>query len=199
MRPQDVPLGKTQRRSSFALVRRTSAKTLLHTLLWVLILMLTTPVLADSVSPYDLYDDPFEFTLTFSNNDIDLQDGDINYPATMDRISFSILSIDNEHIQWGFVAGSSYLSLDNDTALAGMNLNGYHAGFTLRGHAGTNPQLGLRGVYRYQETRNEFATQSATISWHELNIAATGKILLGQHLGLGLAWVFSDGETLTTR
>ena len=138
------------------------------------------------------YDYPIDFSLTFSNSDIDLHEGNTHYPVSLDRISISVFSLEEEHIQFGFITGSSNLSLDNDTAVAGMSLNGYHTGLAVRGQYGRNPQLGFHADYRYQETRHETPTQSAILSWHEWTIAATGKLTFGQHLRVMLGWAYSD-------
>ena len=138
------------------------------------------------------YDYPIDFTLTFSNSDIDLREGATHYPVALDRISISVFSLEEEHIQFGFITGSSYLSLDNDTAAAGMSLNGYHTGLGVRGQYGHNPQIGFDADYLYQETRNETASQSTTLSWHEWNIAAIGKLTLGQHLRVMLGGAYSS-------
>jgi hypothetical protein len=138
------------------------------------------------------YDYPIDFALTFSNSDIDLREGNSHYPVSLDRISISVFALEEEHIQFGFITGSSNLSLDNDSVVAGMSLNGYHTGLAVRGQYGHNPQLGFHADYRYQETRNETTTQSATLSWHEWTIAATGKLTFGQHLRVMLGGAYND-------
>ncbi|MDT8382935.1 MAG: hypothetical protein RRB22_00810 [Gammaproteobacteria bacterium] len=140
------------------------------------------------------YRDPFDFTLSFSRSDIDLRDSTTHYPVNLERISLSVFSLQEKNIHFGFNTGSSYLSMDNDTVLTGMSLNGYHAGFALRGHYGRNPQLGLHADYRYQETRHKTDSQSATLSWHEWTLAARGRLVLGQRLGIVLGWAYSEIE-----
>ena len=162
--------------------------------------LLTTPGLAIADTHFTFaethssnhYRYPFDFALTLLNSDIDLRNGNEHYPVALDRINFSIYSLEEKNIQFGFNTGSSYLSLDNDVALAGVSLDGYHMGLAVRGHYGSNPQLGVHADYRYQETRNETATQSSTLSWHEWTVAATGKIRLGQRIGLTLGMAYSE-------
>ncbi len=138
------------------------------------------------------YDYPIDFTLTLSNSNIALRAGNIDYQVALERISISVFSLQDKHLQWGFNSGASYLSPDNDPAVAGLRLNGYHAGFALRANLGSNPQLGLHADYRYQETRNETTNQTTSLSWHEWTLAATGKIILGQRLGFTLGWAYRD-------
>lgn len=135
---------------------------------------------------------PIDFTLTFSNSDIKLRADHKIHHVALERISISVFSLQDKHIQWGFSSGSSYLNLSNDSALTGISLNGYHAGFALRAHFGNNPQLSLHTHYRYQKTTHETANQTAALSWHEWMIAATGKIILGQQLELTLGGAYSD-------
>jgi hypothetical protein len=181
-------LSRTMKHCYFTVA--TPSMALLFTVL-VLIMTETDSAHADPRTSFH-YGYPIDFALTLSNSDIDLRAGDTLYPVALERVNFSIFSLEEQNIQFGFNTGSSYLSLDNDIALAGLSLNGYHAGFALRGQYGRNPQLGLHADYRYQETRNKTADQSVTLSWHEWTVAATGRVILGQRLGLMLGWAYSE-------
>ena len=185
-------LGKTLIKSSVVMMG--------HSLSALLITMLatTSPAIADTDFVHadfhgsNHFNYPIDFALTLSDSDIDLRAGDKHYPVTLERINFSIFSLEEKNIQFGFNTGSSYLSLDNDIALTGMSLNGYHTGLAIRGQYGGNPQLGFQADYRYQQTKNETASQSATLSWHEWTMAASGRIILGQRLGVRLGWAYSE-------
>jgi hypothetical protein len=135
---------------------------------------------------------PFDFSLLLSNSDIDLQTSDSKQPVSLDRISITVFSIIEPQLEFGFITGSSNLSLDNDAATAGVSLNGYHAGLALRSHLGRNPQIGFHAHYIYQEAKNETATQSATLSWHEWAAGISGMILLGSQLELNAGWAHHD-------
>jgi len=192
----NVNLGKSLRKSSVIMtVHHMSA---VFTLMLATLLTTTGLAIADTDFSYarshsnSHYSYPIDFALTLSNSDIDLREDKQHYPVALERINFSIFSLEEKNIQFGFNTGSSYLSLDNDIALAGMSLNGYHAGLAIRAQYGSNPKLGFHADYRYQETRNETASQSATLSWHEWTMAASGKIIIGQRLGLMLGWAYSE-------
>ena len=190
----NVSLGKALRKSSVIMtVHHMSA---VFTSMLVTLLTTTGLAIADPSIVYaDFHNNshyPIDFALTLSNSDIDLHEGNEQYLVSLERINFSIFSLEEKNIQFGFNTGSSYLSLDNDATLAGMSLNGYHTGLAIRGQYGTNPQLGFHADYRYQETKNETVSQSATLSWHEWTIAASGKITLGQRIGLKLGWAYSE-------
>jgi hypothetical protein len=135
---------------------------------------------------------PFDFSLLFSNSDIDLQASDSKHLVSLDRISITVFSIIEPQLEFGFITGSSNLSLDNDAASAGMSLNGYHAGLAMRRYLGRNPQIGFHAHYLYQETKNETATQSATLSWHEWAAGISGVIILGSQLELNAGWAHHD-------
>jgi hypothetical protein len=188
MPQQKLHSGRTAENSNFTVAIHFI--TMLFTAL-VLVLAETDFAQADPRNSFH-YGYPIDFALTLSNSDIDLRADSALYPIALERVNFSIFSLEEKNIHFGFNTGSSYLSLDNDTALAGLSLNGYHAGFALRGQYGRNPQLGFHADYRYQETRNKTASQTVTLSWHEWTAAATGKVILGQRLGLILGWAYSE-------
>lgn len=177
-------------------MRRSSFSASLHPI--AIILMAASLVLFDAdvthaaYPSYEHYDYPIDFALTLSNSDIDLRDGDMHYIVDLNRINISVFTLEERNIQFGFNAGSSYLSLDNDPVLTGIHLSGYHAGFSVKGQNGKNPQLGFRTDYRYQETQDETEAQLATLSWHEWSMAITGKILFGQRLALTLGGAISE-------
>lgn len=153
-----------------------------------LVILLVSPI--DSIAETTYYPDfqqPFDFSLSFSNSDIDLHAGDRKHPVSLDRIGIWVFTRIEPHLQLGFITGSSNLSLDNDPPTAGMSLSGYHAGLAMRSAFGRNPQIGLRADYLYQETKDETGTQTATLNWYEWSAGVFGKIVLGQ-LVLSAGW-----------
>jgi len=141
---------------------------------------------------YPDFQTPFDFSLSLSNSDIDLQADNNLLRVSLDRISIVVFTEIEPHIQFGFITGSSNLSLDNDPATAGMSLNGYHAGLAMRSSLGHNPQINFHANYLYQETRNETTTQTTTLSWHEWSASISGKIILGRQLELSAGWAHYD-------
>lgn len=151
-------------------------------------MLLLSPTISAATSPYSGFSSPIDFSLSLINSDIDLQSQDATVPVSLERISISIYTIEEPWAQLGFITGSSYLSTRDDPVTAGMNLSGYHAGLALRSTFGNNPVIGFHANYLYQETKDELANQAVTLSWHEWTVGLTGKIILGQRLGLSAGW-----------
>jgi len=135
---------------------------------------------------------PFDFSLLLTNNKLDLQTGSNEYDVSLDRISIEIFTLIEPQTQFGFISGSSYLSLDNDPVSAGKSLNGYHAGLAIRSFLGHNPQIGFHANYIYQETKNETVGQTVTLDWHEWAAGVFGKVPLGQQWELSVGWTYHD-------
>ncbi|NOX92170.1 MAG: hypothetical protein GXP18_06895 [Gammaproteobacteria bacterium] len=135
---------------------------------------------------------PFDFSLVLANNSIDLQTGNNKHRVSLDRISIEIFTLIEPRIQFGFISGSSNLSLDNDPVSTGKSLNGYHAGLAIRSILGRNPQIGFHANYIYQETKNETTRQTTTLDWHEWTAGTFGKITLDQQLELSVGWAYHD-------
>ncbi|HEC19677.1 MAG TPA: hypothetical protein ENI97_10085 [Gammaproteobacteria bacterium] len=138
------------------------------------------------------FDRPFQFSLNLSNADINLKSDLAEHNVNLDRIAISVFSQADPRLQLGFVTGSSYLTLDNDPPSAGMSLNGYHAGLAMRSRWGSNPQLGVHARYLYQDTRNETATQTVVLSWHEWTAGISATLLLGGQLELRAGWAHHE-------
>ncbi len=135
---------------------------------------------------------PFDFSLLLANNNLDLQTGNNEYDVSLDRISIEIFTLIKPQVQFGFISGSSHLSLDNDPVNAGKSLNGYHAGLAIRGSLGHNPQIGFHANYIYQETKNKAADQMIALDWHEWTAGISGEIPLSQQLKLSIGWAHHD-------
>jgi len=135
---------------------------------------------------------PFDFSLLLANSDIDLQTGNKKHHVSLDRVSIEIFTLIEPQIQFGFISGSSNLSLDNDPLSMGKSLNGYHAGLAIRRTLGRNPQIVFHANYIYQEAKNETANQTVTLNWHEWATGSSGKLILGQQLELSLGWAYHD-------
>jgi hypothetical protein len=70
-------------------------------------------------------------------------------------------------LEYGFIMGSSRVTVSDDPNLAGISLDGYHLGLALHSHFGRNPQLALKARYLYQEVSNRDDNQKDLLSWHE--------------------------------
>lgn len=141
---------------------------------------------------YPDFHEPFNFSLLFSNSRVDLQTDSNRQRVSLDRISVAVLTFMVPQVQFGFITGSSNLSINNDPATAGMNLTGYHTGLLMRSTLGSNPKVVFHADYIYQETKDETINQTATLRWHEWSAGISGKITLGHQLELGAGWEYDD-------
>jgi len=192
MADHTVPLGKSVHRSSFKAITHFFGALLFALAFAIGLITISAKVAQAETFTSSHYDYPIDFALTFSSSDIDLREGSTHYDVDMKRINVSAFALENSNFQLGFNAGYNYLSLDNDALLAGINLDGYHAGLALRGHYGKDPQLGFQADYRYQETRDDTETQSTTFNWNEWTMAVSGKVKLAQQLRLMLGVAYSE-------
>jgi hypothetical protein len=160
------------------------------------LLLLVLPQLLVA-SPYTEYgQSPIDFSLSLYSADLTLQAHKQDYPLTLERISISVFEAASPRLQFGFLTGSSYLSLDNDSVSTGFNPAGYHIGLAMRGRLGSNPQLGFDANYVFQDTRDETDSQSVTLRWREWLVEASARVTLGQQLGIivGGGYVGLDGQ-----
>lgn len=124
----------------------------------------------------------FDFALDISNHHLDLDYAQITHDAELERLGISVFDTQDPRLEYGFLLGSSRLSVGDDANLAGINLDGYYAGLALHSHMGRNPQALLRVQYLYQEVSNLGGSQTAIMSWHEWQAGGAINLLLGNTL-----------------
>lgn len=130
---------------------------------------------------------PVDFSLSFSHTDLELEANYDTYSINQRRISAALFQIVSPSLKTGLNLGSTYLGLDNDAATSGIDLNGNHIGFTVIGARGSNPRIGLRAQYLYQEVKGSNNLRSATLSWLEWHTEAFLTIDLGSYWTLNTA------------
>ena len=145
-----------------------------------------TPAVAESRYAH-FNNNPLDFSLSLMNYNQDFKVDTSEYPIHQSRISISLFDKTYPDIQLGLLIGNSYLSINDDMATAGLNLNGYHIGFAIRKSFGNNPHLGLYAHYLYQEGRDKNYLHSATLTWHEWLTEASIQLNLGSRWGITLA------------
>ncbi|MCK4587054.1 MAG: hypothetical protein KAU29_06915 [Gammaproteobacteria bacterium] len=127
---------------------------------------------------------PIDFSLSFSRSDLDLTSNKISYPIRQSRISANVFNRVSTNLNIGLIIGSNYLSLSNDTATAGLSLNGNHIGFAINGIFGEDIQLALRARYIYQEATGENTLRIASLTWHEWLAEVTLRFSMGSQWAL---------------
>lgn len=159
------------------------------------LLLLSLPGLATAVG-YPSYVTPVDFSLVLSHADIHLRATGQTRHANLNRISASLFEAQNPHLQYGFLIGSSSLSLNDDAATAGLHLSGYHAGLTLRGNYGDNPHLSFELRLIYQQVEDETTLRRVTLSWTEWATEVAARLHLGSRWAVtfGAGYTGLDGE-----
>jgi len=141
-----------------------------------------------------------DFSLQLSQADLLLHYDDLDHDANVERVGVVVFDTTDPYLHYGFLAGSSRLTLDNDPLLAGLSLDGYHAGLALRGGFGRNPRLDLQAQYLYQDVKDSAADSEVTVTWHEWRAEMLAGLRLGSPLTLvaGLTYVNLDAQLRIT-
>jgi hypothetical protein len=141
-----------------------------------------------------------DFSLQLSQADVVLRYDGLDHESNVERIGIEVFDTTDPHLHYGFLAGSSRLTVDSDPLLAGLSLDGYHAGLALRGGVGHNPRLDLLTQYLYQDVKDTSADSEVTVTWHEwrAEMLATLRPVSPLTLVAGLAYVNLDAQLRIT-
>lgn len=144
--------------------------------------------------------DGMDFSLQLSQADLRLHYDNVDHDANMERAGIVVFETTDPRLHYGFLAGSSHLTLDGDPLLAGLGLDGYHAGLALRSGVGQNPRLDVQAQYLYQDVKDSNASREVNITWHEWRAEALASISLISPLTAvaGLAYVNVDAQERIT-
>jgi hypothetical protein len=124
----------------------------------------------------------FDFALQVSNTHIDLDYEGTSHDTQVERVAIHVFDTRSPTLEYGFIMGSSRVSVADDPYLAGIDLDGYHTGLALHSHLGRNPQLSLQGQYLYQEVSNVSGDQKSRLTWHEWQAGGRLSLRLGHSL-----------------
>jgi len=141
-----------------------------------------------------------DFSLQLSQAELLLHYDDLDHETNVERVGVVVFDAADPHLHYGFLLGSSHLTLDNDPLLAGLSLDGYHAGLALRSRVGANPRLDLLAQYLYQDVKDTNADREVTVTWHEWRAEALAGLRLGSSLTLqgGVAHMHLDPQLRIT-
>ena len=161
-----------------------------HRILAALLLILCNAV-AMAAEPSGM-----DFSLQLSQADLLLHYDDRDHDTSLERVGIVVFDTTDPYLQYGFLAGSSHLTLENDPLLAGISLDGYHAGLALRGGFGHDLRLDVQAQYLYQDVRDASASREVTVTWHEWRAEMLAGLRLGSPLTVvaGLAYVNLDAQ-----
>ncbi|WP_455218336.1 hypothetical protein [Kaarinaea lacus] len=136
---------------------------------------------------------PVDFSLSFSQVNLDLDSNGRTYSIYQRRISAALFHINSPSLRSGINLGSTYIDLDDDSATSEFGFNGNHIGITVMGSKGNNPRFGISAQYLYQELTGENSQRTATLSWLEWHTEASLEFDLGPYwtinTGIGLVGI----------
>lgn len=152
---------------------------------------------AAAADGYPYTDRPLDFSLIFSHHTLALDYAGTPVDTSVDRVGIAWRERFGERLQLGLLGGYAFLTQSNNPPVAGQELNGYHAGFSLdldlfrRARAGVS----LHGAWLYQKVDQGDATQQAVISWREPWVELLADVTAGAGLRLygGVRYGAIDG------
>lgn len=110
-----------------------------------------------------------DFSLRFASAAAPFDYGAQTYNTTIRWIDVSWREKTSEHVTLGMYGGYSYLTQTNNPATAGIQLDGYHVGFSLHGIllSGHRASLFYSAAYTYQKVDHTSDAQTVVIDWSE--------------------------------
>lgn len=165
---------------------------------WPILLLAFVSTTATAASD-DLYADrPLDFRVSLGHHTLTLDYGGSTVGTAVDRIGLLWRERFSERLQLGLVGGYSFLTQTDNPATAGLQLNGYHAGFLFDLDLWTfrRTSVSLRGAWLYQKVDHDDGTQQVSISWREPSLQLGAAALVGDGVRVfgGLRYGTIDGE-----
>lgn len=163
-------------------------------------LLLALPVLVEAAGPLAPEDNSkaVDFSLRFARAKAPFDYGTRDYDTTSRWLGVSLREKTSEHLTLGMYGGYAYVTQTNNPVTAGIELNGYHAGFSLHGVilAGRRASLFYALDYTYQKVDHKSDTQTVVIDWSEPHAQLGAVIAITQRLRLygGGNYGYIDGE-----
>lgn len=162
-------------------------------------LLLVSP-LAEAAGPL-VPEDPrstLDFSLRFARLKTPLDYADRRNDGTSRWIGVSLREKAGNRVTLGMYGGYAYLTQTNNPLTAGLELDGYHAGFTLHAVLLSAARATLYGAvdYRYQKMDHKDENQTIVISWAQpqAQLGATVSLTGRWRLYGGGNYGYIDGE-----
>ena len=163
-------------------------------------LLLAIPVLAQAAGPLipASADKTVDLSLRFASAKAPFDYGAQHYDTTSRWIGLSFREQTSERLTLGMYGGYAYVTQTGNPVTAGIELDGFHAGFSLHGilYAGRRTTLFYAGYYTYQKVDHKGDTQTVVMDWAEPQ-AQLGAIFIvtpGLRLYGGGSYGSIDGE-----
>ena len=165
--------------------------------LWLLLAMSNLVKAAGPLAPDD-DSKGVEFSLRLARAKTPLDYGNRNYDTTSRWLGVSLREKVSDRITLGMYGGHAGVTQTNNPVTAGIELDGYHAGFSFHGIILTGQRASLFYTldYFYQKVDHKSDTQAVVIEWFEPRAQIGALLTLSPHLRLygGGSYGYIDGE-----
>jgi len=160
--------------------------------LTALLLIFILPALAEAAGPLvpeDDNDSTLDFSLRFARTKLPLDYAGRTQDSTNSWLGVSVREQVSPRVTLGMYGGYAWLSQTNNPVTAGIELDGYHAGFSLHAVLLSGQRASVFGAldYSYQKMDHEGETQEIVIDWTQ------AQAQLGATLTLSPRWRFYAG------
>ena len=134
-------------------------------------LLMIMPVLAEAAGPLtpDNRVESLDFSLRFTRAKMPLDYGGHAYDTNNRWIGLSLREKAGQRVTLGMYGGYAYVTQTGNPVTAGMELGGFHAGFSLHGVILENRRVSLFYAldYTYQKVDHTDDTQTVVIDWSQ--------------------------------
>ena len=163
-------------------------------------LLMIMPVLAEAAGPL-VPDEPGrgpDLSLRFASAKMPLDYGGPTYDTTSRWIGLSLREKASQNVTLGMYGGYAYVTQTGNPLTSGIELNGYHAGFSLHGVILQNRRVSLFYAfdYTYQKVDDTNDAQTVVIDWSQSQAQLGAIAALTRNLRLygGGSYGRLDGE-----
>ncbi|MBI5783594.1 MAG: hypothetical protein HZA69_07620 [Gammaproteobacteria bacterium] len=161
--------------------------------LTALLLFLILPALAEAAGPLVPQDNnsTLDFSLRFARSKMPLDYGNRTNDTTSRWLGVSLREKAGKRVTLGMYGGYAYLTQTSNPVTAGIELSGYHAGFSLHGILPVGQRASVYGAldYTYQKVDHKTDVQTVVIDW------AQPQAQIGVMLTLAQKWRLYGGES----
>ena len=160
----------------------------------VILALLIQPALVEAAGPLVPMDNDsstLDFSLRFARTKTPLDYANRTHDTTSRWLGVSLREKAGKRVTLGMYGGYAWLTQTNNPVTAGLELDGYHAGFSLHAILLAGQRASLYGAleYSYQKVDHKTDVQTVVIDW------AQPQAQLGVMLALAQKWRLYGGES----
>jgi len=148
-------------------------------------LLMALPVLVEAAGPLTPDDrvESLDFSLRFARAKMPLDYGDRAYDTTSRWIGLSVRETAGRRVTLGMYGGYAYVTQTGNPVTAGMELDGFHAGFSLHGVILENRRVSLFYAidYTYQKVDHKSDAQTVVIDWSQSQVVVGGAKIVSKN------------------